>query len=81
MDSSHVFKSAWALQPGTKPKSLVFKQMQLDKTVSPEDNRARDDLTHVSCGSEASVTESVHLVDFSSAYLQMVGCTCGRLIK
>lgn len=44
MDSRPVFKSALALQPGTKAKSLVFKQTQLDKTVSPEDNRARDDL-------------------------------------
>lgn len=44
VDCNHGFKSMLALQPGAEAKSLDFKQTQLDKTVSPEDNRACEGL-------------------------------------
>lgn len=70
MDNSHVFELAVALQAQLKLNSWFSNKLQLDKTVSPADNGAGDDL--YSCGSEASITSSVVLADVISAFLQMV---------
>lgn len=54
MDNSPVFELAVALQSQLKLNSWFSNKLQLDKTVSPADNGAGDDL--YSCESEASIT-------------------------